>query len=204
MKKFIKENTLSITSIFIALCALVLTTYQSFSTNYHNRISSLPLVQSSIVMFKDGRVALYFENAGNGPAIVTGFEVAGERADSVRQVIDKFVKDNDLKGDEFSLLTTKLSARTIIKAGDKLEVATLHMKNDESESYQAVAFAIKSLPVTLCYISLYQDELYATTSQKYVLAESCAYEGATNIFGKWVKFKMPFSSKVDQSQIFGN
>ncbi|QDO82390.1 hypothetical protein FM037_02955 [Shewanella psychropiezotolerans] len=195
---------LNIATIIIAVCAVILTSYQVFSTNYHNRISSLPLIQSGVAILEDGGIMLYFENAGNGPAIVTGFEAAGEKVVSVRPLITDFLKHNNLKGKEVSLLTTELSARMIIKAGDQLAIATLYPKNTDSESYKAIAFIIESLPVTLCYISLYQDELYVTTSQKYVRDDSCAFEGATNILGTWIKFKMPFSSKVDQSKIFGN
>lgn len=201
MSKIIKENILGISSVFIAICAVVLTSYQAYSTNYHNRISTLPLIQSGVENLSDGKIMLYFENAGNGPAIITGFEVAGEDAVSVRPLIEKFIKINNMDGKEVSLLTTAMANRMIIKAGEKLEIATLYPKDTGSESHTAIAAFIEVLPVTLCYISLYQDELYVTSSQKYVLENSCAYKGAVNILGTWIKFKMPFSSTVDQGVI---
>lgn len=204
MHQIIKDNILNISSIIIAVCAVMLTSYQAISTNYHNRISTIPLIQSGVDMLDDGKIMLYFENAGNGPAIVTGFEVAGEKATSVRPLIANFLKINDLDGTEVSLLTTEMSDRMIIKAGDKVEIATLYPKVSNSKSHRAIADFIEILPVTLCYISLYQDELYVTSSQKHVLDNSCAFDGAVNVLGTWIKFKMPFSSKVEQSVIFAN
>ena len=199
-----KENRLNIISIVIAVCAVFLTLFQAYSTNYHNRISSLPLVQTGVDVFEDGKITLYFENAGNGPAIVTDFEVAGKKAVSVRPVVSEFVKINNLNSEEFELLTTEFPGRLIIKAGSKLEVATFYLKDKNSESYEAVSFVVNKLPITLCYISLYQDELYVTSDQDFVRDDSCAYDGATKILGKWIKFKMPFSTGVEQSKIFAN
>ncbi|ELI5391843.1 TPA: hypothetical protein ACMDSY_004530 [Vibrio parahaemolyticus] len=199
-----KENRLNIISVVIAICAVFLTLFQAHSTNYHNRISSLPLVQTGVDVFEDGKITLYFENAGNGPAIVTDFEVAGKKAGSVRPIVSEFIKVNNLDAKEFELLTTEFPDRLIIKAGSKLEVATFYPKDKDSESYEAVSFIVNQLPVTLCYISLYQDELYVTSNQDFVLEDSCAYDGATKILGKWIKFRMPFSTSVEQSKIFAN
>lgn len=204
MKQFIKENSLGITSIAIAIFAFILTLYQAYSTNYHNRISLLPLVQAGFDITNDGKITLYFENAGNGPAIITGFESFGKKAVSVRQSIIDFLKKEKVSDSDVYLLTTTISERIIIKEGDRLNIAELHFKNGQTKDTNAqnIINYIGGMPITICYISLYQDELYATSSQEYVLDDSCAYEGAVNILGSWIKFRMPFSSKVDQSELF--
>lgn len=204
MKQFIKENSLGITSIAIAIFAFILTLYQAYSTNYHNRISSLPLVQAGFDITNDGKITLYFENAGNGPAIITGFESFGMKAVSVKQSIIDILNKEEISDNDVYLLTTAFSERMIIKEGDKLNIAVLYFKNIPTTDIKAqkIINYMGSIPITICYISLYQDELYATSSQEYVLDDSCAYEGAVKILGSWIKFRMPFSSKVDQSKLF--
>ncbi|WP_139476947.1 hypothetical protein [Aeromonas veronii] len=204
MKKFIKENSLNLASIIIALCAVTLTLYQAYSTNYHNRISLLPLVQTGFDITDDGKITLYFENAGNGPAIVTGFESFGIKSQSIRKPTIDFFKDKNISPNEVSLLTTTISERVIIKDGDRLNIAelNLHKMNKSDPKAQEIITYLANYPMTICYMSLYQDELYATSSQKYVLKNSCAYKGAFSIFGYWVKYRNPFGSSVEQSKVF--
>ncbi|HEA3088999.1 TPA: hypothetical protein RVR74_001287 [Aeromonas salmonicida] len=204
MKKFLKDNSLNLASIVIATCAVFLTLYQAYSTNYHNRISLIPLVQAGFDITNDGKITLYFENAGNGPAIITGFESFGMKAVSVQQSIIDFLRKEKISDNDVYLLTTAFSERMIIKEGDKLNIAELYFKNNQTTDIKAKKTIdyIGSIPITICYISLYQDELYATSSQEYVLDDSCVYDGAVNILGSWIKFRMPFSSKVDQSELF--
>ncbi|MBE8733937.1 hypothetical protein [Aeromonas veronii] len=204
MKNFIKENSLNLASIIIALCAVVLTVHQAYSTNYHNRISLLPLIQAGFDITDDGQITLYFENAGNGPAIVTGFESFGIKSQSIRESLINFLQNENIPPNEVNLLTTTISERVIIKDGDRLNIAELYLRkiNKSDQKAQKIIDYLANFPMTICYMSLYQDELYATSSQNYVFKNSCAYKGAFSIFGYWVKYRNPFGSSVEQSKVF--
>ena len=66
MKRLIKEKIVEISSVIVALCALYVAVHQSASTNYHNRLSTLPVLQ--IVGDLHGAQTLSIEilNSGTG------------------------------------------------------------------------------------------------------------------------------------------
>lgn len=69
------ENITDIATVIIATCALLVTTYQIYTTRKHNRLAVRPLIQIGWTTNEkiDG---IWLRNVGLGPAIITKFTIS--------------------------------------------------------------------------------------------------------------------------------
>ncbi|GGQ13875.1 hypothetical protein [Shewanella litoralis] len=65
------EIIIAISSILIALCALVTTIWQGMITRKHNKLSVRPIISVYVIVSGDNTLGLKIVNQGLGPAIIT-------------------------------------------------------------------------------------------------------------------------------------
>lgn len=65
------EKYTALSSMFVAVCALVISIWQSYSIQQHNRLSLRPYLQSVFNFNNNGSWDLHIFNQGTGPAQVT-------------------------------------------------------------------------------------------------------------------------------------
>lgn len=72
MKKPINwEKYTALSSMLVAVCALVISIWQSYSIQQHNKLSLRPYLEAEFNTSKGGGWELYINNQGLGPAQVT-------------------------------------------------------------------------------------------------------------------------------------
>lgn len=200
--RILKTRVIELSSLLIALCALFLTVHQINSTNYHNRLSVLPLLQISYENDNDF-TRVIIENVGTGPAIITDLEIGGRKANSIESVVAQFQKLNKLNFTTLKAKYVKIAERIVIQAGTYLTMVELNKNKLEEEKQNELILTdfLKGIPLTACYRSVYGDRFYSTNNQKLVKESSCAYKDAYKVGKKWFRYQ-PYS-EINQSEIYG-
>ncbi|SEA68158.1 hypothetical protein SAMN04488051_10589 [Alkalimonas amylolytica] len=74
------EKYTALSSMLVAVCALVISIWQSYSIQQHNKLSLRPYLEAHSNLDEDGSWDLYIHNQGMGPAqvIAVHFEVDGK------------------------------------------------------------------------------------------------------------------------------
>ncbi|MBM4950712.1 hypothetical protein HYO33_22575 [Vibrio parahaemolyticus] len=203
LKKILDGRIVEICSLIVAACALILTIHQARTTTYHNKLSLIPMLQFSIDQVDGKHIEIALENVGTGPAIIDTFELAAKEVKSLRDTLNEFAELNKLDISNIDALITKINDRTFLKPGQSIPLLRVIEPEKVTDEYKVLAYYASILPLTVCYRSLYQDEFNVMTNSDYLVKGSCANEGAVQLFGKWIKFKMPFGNQVIQSEVFG-
>ncbi|WP_217523254.1 hypothetical protein [Vibrio metschnikovii] len=203
LKKIFDGRILEICSLTIAACALILTIHQARTTTYHNKLSLIPMLQFSINQVDGNYIEITLENVGTGPAIIDTFELAAKEVKNLRVTLNEFGELNKLDISNIDVLITEINELTFLKSGQSISLLRVIEPEKVTDEYKALSYYASILPLTVCYRSLYQDKFNVMTNSDYLVKESCSTEGAVQLFGKWIKFKMPFGNQVIQSEVFG-
>jgi hypothetical protein len=204
MKDILKSKIVEICSVIVAMCALFIAVYQADSTNYHNRLAVLPMLQIKTDVYRgSSEIYLAIENSGNGPAILTEIESNNDPMLSLDSIVETYEKTNKLGFSNLGIKYLQVSPRSIIKPGETMKLASLKIKNNDNPNELIFKNLISSLPINVCYRSLYGDLLYVTSHPDSISDDSCFYDNATKIFGKWVRLKWPWEQQIDQKEIMG-
>jgi Asp-tRNA(Asn)/Glu-tRNA(Gln) amidotransferase C subunit len=202
LKKVLDGRIIETSSLIVAACALFLTVYQARTTSYHNKLSIIPMLQFSIEHINGKHIEISLENVGTGPAIVDTFELAAKKINSLNNTLNEFAELNEIDISGIQVLTAKIEKRTFIRAEQSVSLLKVIEPEKVTDEYKALVHYTSVLPLTVCYRSLYQDEFHVLTDPEYLIEESCANDGAFQVFGKWIKLKVPFSNQVVQSEVF--
>lgn len=68
------EKYTALSSMLIAVCALVISIWQSYSIQQHNKLSLRPYLEVELNLGEEGSWDLYIHNQGMGPAQVTAVQ----------------------------------------------------------------------------------------------------------------------------------
>jgi hypothetical protein len=203
VKSKLQKRAVEATSLFVALCALFVTIYQARTTDYHNRLSLIPMLQFSIEYEEDKHASISIENVGTGPAIIKQFELAEKPFITLSDTLYDFAKLNNFDTKDLKAEALTIKSKLFLKAGQNIELLSVSLPKELKKEHYGYIEYLKILPITACYNSLYKDEFYVTTDQNYVGGESCANKGMYKVFDNWVKFKNPFGNEILQSEVFG-
>lgn len=76
------EKYTALCSMLVAACALIISIWQGYSMQQHNKLSLRPYLETEFNYAKDGSLELYINNNGMGPAQVTSVSYS---VDGVKQ-----------------------------------------------------------------------------------------------------------------------
>ncbi|HDM8174865.1 TPA: hypothetical protein P0E27_002085 [Vibrio harveyi] len=203
LKELFHGRAVEICSLFVAVCALFLTIYQARTTSYHNKLALVPMLQFSIEHKKDEYVEISLENVGNGPALVDTYELAAKKITTLSYTLNEFADLNELDISDIIVLTTKIENQNFINSGQSISLLKILAPQEITKEYKALVGYTMTLPLTVCYRSLYQDEFHVLTDSKYLVKESCATDGSFKFGDRWVKYDIPFGNQIIQSEVFG-
>ncbi len=155
------EKWTAISTVVMALCALITSVWQGYSFQQLNKLSLRPYLEFEANMdpAAEGRTAfvLLVNNNGLGPAEVTqvDFEVADQRPHSAHGIWPALGIDN------FKLCFGAGNVARFYKVGDRQMVIRAA---DESCTLTPAQFdkLLKTLKITLHYKSLYGEEFVAS------------------------------------------
>lgn len=202
LKEILDGRVVEICSLFVAVCALFLTIYQARATSYHNKLALVPMLQFSIEHKKGEYLEISLENVGNGPALVDRYELAAKQITSLSYTLNEFAELNELDISGINVLTTKIENQNFLNSGQSISLLKIPAPEKITKEYKALVNYALILPLTVCYRSLYQDEFHVLTDPEYLVEESCAIDSAFKFGNEWIKFKMPFSNQIIQSEVF--
>ena len=196
------NRAVELSSLFVAVCALFLTTYQINSTNYQNRLSVMPILQVSTEIDKYF-TQIIIENVGTGPAIITELEVEGTKASSIEPSVTQFELFNKLSFVNLKVEYVKTAERIVIQAGTNLTMVKLNMNENSNDKANELILSdfLKEVHLTVCYRSVYGDRFNATNNKKSVKDDSCTYKDSIKVGNKWQRNQS--YSELNQSEIFG-
>ncbi len=181
MYKFLIEHAVVACSIFISICALFLTSYQTYSINVHNRLSVIPLLNLHRSVDGQGSINMGVSNEGTGPAIIHNFEIVD--TEQARQVFDM----RELVAHSAMTLEQPVRELTItpsvfpdngfaLKAGD---TTLLFSTATDNTGWEAVDYMVRlqeNIKIGVCYSSIYGDGFYASTYPWDPPKNSCVFD----------------------------
>jgi hypothetical protein len=144
--KFINKHSLTLCSLIIALCGLLLTIFQGSETRQYNRLSTKPFVDIELSLESDG-LGYFVKSGGLGPAIVKWIDV---KVDGVSQ-------------EDWNSVALKLGLKGyFIQSWAPLEgssfapgTRTLMYKMLEGSTKELPKLNLNRLQINLCYCSVY-------------------------------------------------
>ena len=203
IRKFISENA----PLIVAVCAMIITAHQVASTNYHNRISVVPLLIMDISFLKED---MYFSlgNSGNGPLVVRHMEYVSNgkshRISDVPSLISIMEKENGISFSNLPLRATNFFlGKGIIRPEEKIKILRLDTQNPSPDVQQRFKKILKMLNLNVCFRSLYGDRFFLKNHELKVPEDSCIYEDSFEILGQRFRLKWPWEQVVTLEDAFG-
>lgn len=160
-----------ISSVIIALCALVFTIWQSNQTQRHNRLSFKPHLSS--ISHVDGQKGFYFTeiiNNGLGPAIIESYAIKldgnimpGDGTEKMTKALKLLFPSN-----EFKTQQSYMSKDYSMAAKETSTIVSMQFTGEAFPSPKAVEHAFKRIDITIKYKSFYEEEYtYSTEEDKF-------------------------------------
>lgn len=143
------EIALSISSIIIAFCAIIMTYYESSATRKHNKLSVQPLIQIKGTNNNDN-AKIAIANNGLGPAIIDRILI-NYRGVAYLHATTNWGKILYIPNLECNYTCTPI---TIVKPGENEDFIVLNYNKD---NYRTVKQFCSELRFTVFYKNLYGD-----------------------------------------------
>jgi hypothetical protein len=164
--KWSTDNWISLSAVFIALCALFLSIYEGCSNRKHNRLSVKPLILLDSGLDETGS-GFRIRNSGLGPALIKWFSV--EIDEKTIPHWKAFMEELGLPSSGFYSYMNP-SNKTVFLPGQKefLFWAT-------GEKDKALRKIKRRITMKVCYCSLYEEcwQAFTSTIKNYESSLKC-------------------------------
>lgn len=164
--KWSTDNWISLSAVFIALCALFLSIYEGYSNRKHNQISVKPLILLDSGKNETGS-GFRIRNSGLGPALIKWFsvEIDGKLMPHWKAFIEEL--GLPLSGD-YSYMNP--SEKSILLPGEKENLFWAMGAKDS-----ALRKIKRKIIIKICYCSLYEEcwQSFTSTIKNYESSTQC-------------------------------
>ncbi|MEP7267301.1 MAG: hypothetical protein ABI844_06700 [Saprospiraceae bacterium] len=144
------SNMMSLAAVFVGICALVVSIYQSRIFRKQQFATVWPYIEPK-VEYSNNTFALILQNKGTGPAIMK--DMAIELDGIMTTNYQTFLKDL-LHTDKFKGISISVPRNTVLSAGERVEVLSAQLQ--DSVFIQQTDFGSRTV-LRLCYCSIFGD-----------------------------------------------
>ena len=144
------EKYTALSSMLIAVCALVISIWQSYSIQQHNKLSLRPYLEHVLNTNLNGSWDIYIYNQGMGPAQVVGGYL---KVDGIEK--PDFNSFLDALGEDKSCYTTGMIGRFYKVGDEQVVLRTLHKSCFKSR--EELSEMLSRVEIVLEYQSLYGE-----------------------------------------------
>jgi len=168
VEKISPDTVTAICSVFIAVCALIVSIWQGSATRRHNKLSVKPYINIRVSISKHADfMGIQIENNGIGPAVIRKCIVF---VDGKPTQIDSFGSWEKV-GKAAGIFDKKISFRTfpegtVLKEGQALDLISYPKQNWTDKGRTIVEKALSRIRVKIEYDSLYGDKFEETNLEK--------------------------------------
>jgi hypothetical protein len=206
LNEFARREPVPLASLFVAACAFWLTLYQVRATDYQNRLSVVPQLEFVSEESADGKsIDIFLENNGLGPARITGIEAhVGNEFTRFATALDWRALRGRMQAAGIPMEQAQAASLPIngyVRSQQKLLLLRIPVSSDEQRAN--VESRLESLDINVCYCSLYGDCMDVAQRDGVSDEKSCRFDGATKIFGSYIRFRVPWSTRLDTSVTHG-
>jgi hypothetical protein len=151
MKKYVSfpssSNPMNFAAIFVSLCALAVSIYQSYIFRNQQYAIVWPYIEPR-VEYTNQSFAFFIQNKGTGPAIIKNIslELDGKLETSYSQFIQDLLKSSN-----FTSMSISDPANSVLSAGEKVEFMSAHVSDTLQTDFPA------RTTVRICYCSIFGD-----------------------------------------------
>lgn len=156
----IEVNRVEICAVIIALCALILSIWESRLNRKHQKLMVTPHIEiHRTVNSLDQFFKVIIKNEGLGPAFITSilFVYKNQEID----LIDLRKFSSDLTNDS-TLNFFELDGETILKEGKEIYYLDINFKKSKKLSEEELKTFSKSIEITINYKSAYKESYFTT------------------------------------------
>ena len=155
------SNIIGISSVIIAVCALLLSVWQGYLARRHNRLSVLPhLVSEKLAKSQEGFFSFVLVNNGLGPAVIRSFKVSVDGSiieGGSMSKIEAAVKELPLN-QKFEPIYNDLGAGYVVASGEKTTILELKFIEYDPNQWPSINEALNRMELIISYESFYGDK----------------------------------------------
>lgn len=159
MKFLKKENIVTLSTIFIALLALIVSISDNIITRRHNKYAVTPILSISNQDI-NGFYGLYLSNQGYGPAIVDSCVVfyKGQSMNNSKKIWDEiFSLEYSKEPIDFSIKNKYINTGHVVRVGE--DILLWGASNDElMGDYKKLESSLSNISVKIFYHSIYNQK----------------------------------------------
>ena len=204
----LKNNIVSVCSIVIATCALVVSIYQIEKIDYHNRLSVMPALTYLIEYDQETEnVHFLFKNSGLGPATISSIEYINDsfaiRETDTKKIFKHFVPEEIIPKGGAEAFFSNHRGFNVMLPGDSKNFAIISLKGMSDIERDNMIIALSYIKVGICYRSMYGDLFYLKSHDVETPKNSCRYDGVTWVFNSPIKIEFPWWGDITQEKVWG-
>ncbi|MGD8779550.1 MAG: hypothetical protein PVH88_11390 [Ignavibacteria bacterium] len=152
------ETIISISAVFISLCAFGVAIWQGFITRTHNKLSVRPLLNFS-TRFTEDEFVLKLENQGIGPAIISTFDIkfsSSKIGNNPHEIAVKLCEELDII--HLGCSINFPSKNHVLSAGDEYEIFKTSGFNNDNNVKERIYNDMLLLEIKIEYMSMYNEK----------------------------------------------
>lgn len=158
------DEVIALSSAIIAFSAFLIAVYSSYETRKYNRISITPVLDGSLIFNEvSGRVGLFIENKGVGPAVIDKWELFVDGRHYREHGIDRFEDLTKFLGLDEKVNYGYFKSGSLLLQGQPGELFAVDSNPYSIERSDRIRGALERLTIRITYKSLYKErksELY--------------------------------------------